>query len=117
MKSVISLKGMEFYAYHGCFAEEKQIGTRFKVDVVMQCDVAEAAQHDDISKTVNYQMVYALVKEEMMIPSDIIEHVAYRILSRIKSEYKQVQQAEVTVYKLNPSIGGKTEWVSATLSE
>ena len=117
MKSAIYIKGMEFYAYHGCFAEEKKIGTRFKVDVVLHCDVAAAAQGDDLTKTINYQMVYTLVKEEMMIPSDIIENVAYRILSRIKTEYTQVLCAEVTVYKLNPSIGGKTEWVAATLSE
>ena len=30
--SMIAIEGMEFYSYHGCFKEEKEIGTHFIVD-------------------------------------------------------------------------------------
>ena len=33
--SQISIEGMEFFAYHGCFAEEQIIGTKFLVDLFL----------------------------------------------------------------------------------
>lgn len=117
MTSRILLSGMEFYAYHGCFDEEKVIGTRFKVDVVLHCDVSEAAKEDDLSKTVNYQKVYADIKEAMSVPANLLEHLCYRIITLIKARYPMVIKTEVTVYKLNPSIGGKAEWVAIGMEE
>jgi dihydroneopterin aldolase len=108
---------MEFYAYHGCFPEEKVIGTHFKVDAVIHCNFMEAAQQDDLEKSINYQKVYALIKEEMAISSHIIEHVCLRIMKRLKTRFPEILQCEITVYKLNPAIGGKTEWVAVTMSD
>jgi 7,8-dihydroneopterin aldolase/epimerase/oxygenase len=117
MKSKIILSGMEFYAYHGCFAEEKIIGTRFKVDVVLHCNMLEAAKNDDLDKTINYQSVYADIKKILKKPANILEHICYTILIDLKEKYPVIEKAEVTVYKLNPSIGGKTEWVAVSLEE
>ena len=115
MKNIIALSGMEFYAYHGCFPEEKVIGTHFKVDAELHCDFMEAAQQDDLEKSINYQKVYALVKEEMSVPSHILEHVCFRIMKRLKKQFPEIFQSKVTVYKLNPALGGKTEWVAVTM--
>ena len=108
---------MEFYAYHGCFAEEKVIGTRFKVDASIHCNFMEAAQDDNLEKSINYQKVYTLIKEEMAVPSHIIEHVCFRIMKRLKAQFPEILHCKITVYKLNPSIGGKTEWVAVTMNE
>ncbi|MDR1112267.1 MAG: dihydroneopterin aldolase [Bacteroidales bacterium] len=117
MKYTISLKGMEFYAYHGCFQEEKIIGTRFKIDTVLVCHAEEAAITDDIRKTINYQQVYAEIKKIINQPANVLESIAYRILTQLKAVFPQIAYAAVTVYKLNPSIGGKTESVSVTVEE
>lgn len=114
MTSDIIISGMEFYARHGCFAEEKIIGTRFKVDLKLTTSVLEAAQNDDLSKTVNYQSVYKEVKVIMSDPVNIIETLAYKILQMISNKFTSVTHAEVTVFKLNPSIGGKVDSVSVT---
>ncbi len=114
MTSDIIISGMEFYARHGCFAEEKIIGTRFRVDLKLTTSVLEAAQKDDLSKTVNYQAVYKEVKLIMSDPVNILETLAYKILQMISNTYTTVVHAEVTVYKLNPSIGGKVDSVSVT---
>lgn len=115
MKSKIILSGMEFYAHHGCFEEEKIVGTRFKVDVVLHCDVTEAAIHDDLTKTVNYQEVHGVVKQVMQKPANILEHLAYKIIQDIRRCFPIVTHCEATVYKLNPSIGGKTDWVAVEI--
>jgi dihydroneopterin aldolase len=114
--SLITLEGMEFFAYHGCSKEEQTIGTRFIVDFSFENDTSLAEKSDGLADTINYQSVYALIRQEMEQPSHLLEHIARRILDRICSEYPQIEYAEVTVSKLNPQLGGKTDRVSITLS-
>lgn len=113
--SLISIEGMEFFAYHGCFKEEQIIGTKFIVDLYITADTSEAEATDDLSKTINYQSVYLLVKKQMQEKSKLLEHVGRRILDALKSEYPAIQDASIKVSKLNPPLGGKMDNVSLTL--
>ena len=112
MNSKIHLSGMEFYAHHGCFKEERQVGTHFKVDLILEYDAAQAAQNDDIAQAVNYQKVYSDIKEIMQHPVNLLETICQKILSILKEKYPQIIDAEVIVYKMNPALGGKVAWVS-----
>jgi 7,8-dihydroneopterin aldolase/epimerase/oxygenase len=114
--STISIEGMEFYAYHGCFAEEQLIGTWFVVDLFLETDTTEAEQTDDLTKTINYLEVYQLVKKEMEINSKLLEHVGRRILNRVTVTYPSISHARIKVRKMNPPLGGKMDFVSLTLS-
>lgn len=113
---LISIENMEFFAYHGCFSEEQIIGTRFIVDLYIEAETAEAEQTDQLSKTINYQEVFLLVKEQMAIKSKLLEHVARRVLNKLREEYPQIEYAEIKVSKMNPPLGGKIGNVSLTLS-
>jgi len=113
--SIISIEGMEFFAYHGCFKEEQVIGTKFRVDVFLKVDTTLAEQTDHLHDTVNYQAVYRFVKEEMQVSSKLLEHVGRRILDRIKTEFPTVVDARLKIRKLNPPLGGKMEFVSVEL--
>jgi len=113
--SLITLENMEFYAYHGCFAEEQIIGTRFLVDLFLETDTSEAEDSDDLSKTVNYQEIYLLVKKEMEHKSRLLENVAHRIIEQIALDYPQVKSIKVKVSKMNPPLGGKIERVSVEM--
>jgi dihydroneopterin aldolase len=110
--SVISIEGMEFFAYHGCFKEEQVIGTKFRIDLFMEVDTSTAEKSDQLKDTVNYQSVFHLVKKEMETPSRLLEHVGRRILDRIKKEFKTVEHARIKIRKLNPPLGGKMDFVS-----
>jgi dihydroneopterin aldolase len=114
MNSKIYLSGLEFYAHHGCFEEERQVGTHFKVDLVLDYDATQAAQTDDISQAVNYQTVYLEVKEIMQQPVNLLETLCQKILLMLKEKFPQVISAEVTVHKMNPALGGKVGAVSVS---
>jgi len=103
---------MEFYAHHGCFVEERHIGTAFKVDLVVEYDATKAAKTDDIHYAVNYQSIYEEVNKIMKTPANLLETISQKILSMIENKFPQVDHAEVTVYKMNPVLGGKTSSVS-----
>lgn len=106
---------MEFYAYHGCFEEEQKIGTWFNVDLSLEVNTSKAEKSDNIEDTVNYQSVYQVVKEQMMIPSHLLENVARRILDAIGKNFPAVSYAWVKVKKMNPPLGGVMESVSVEI--
>ena len=115
--AVISIEGMEFFAYHGCFKEEQVIGTKFRCDLFLQVDTTKAEQTDSLHDTVNYQEVYQVVKAEMEIKSKLLEHVGRRILRRVKQAFPQVSHARLKIRKLNPPLGGKIDFVSVELED
>lgn len=106
---------MEFYAHHGCFEEERKVGTWFQVDLEMMVDTATAERSDNLDETVNYAEVYLTVKREMSISSKLLENVAYRVKMAVMQEYPSVEQVKVKVQKLNPPLGGKMKSVAVEL--
>lgn len=102
----IHLERMAFYAKHGCFEEERVIGTRFEADCKLVYDATAAASQDDISKAIDYQQVYAVIKREMEQPSALLEHVALRVLNALHAQWPALQHAEVRLCKLQPPLGG-----------
>ncbi len=103
--SIISIEGMEFFAYHGCFKEEQLIGTKFIVDLFLSVDTSKAEESDNLIDTVNYQEVFLLVKKEMEITSNLLENVGNRILKRTKEKFPQIKKATLKIRKMNPPSG------------
>ncbi|MBE0638072.1 MAG: dihydroneopterin aldolase [Bacteroidales bacterium] len=113
----IALENMEFFAYHGCFSEEQIIGTRFIVDLWIETDTTEAENLDKLSKTINYQEVFLVVKEQMAVKSKLLEHVGRRILNALRNSFPEIVSAKIKVSKMNPPLGGKIGSVSLTLTD
>ena len=111
----VKVENIRVYAYHGCLQEETQIGSDYRVDVSVNADLSKASVSDALSDTVDYVHINQIVKEEMNIPSKLLEHVVQRILTRIFRELKTVTNASVSVSKINPPIGGDVEMVTVRL--
>jgi dihydroneopterin aldolase len=108
----ILLEDMEFYAYHGCFNEERVAGNRFMVDLTMDTDMALPSKTDHITDALNYQTAYSIVKVEMSKKSHLLENVASRILDALFNKFPQLSQATIKVSKMNPPMGGAMRCVS-----
>ncbi|MEZ4900486.1 MAG: dihydroneopterin aldolase [Spirosomataceae bacterium] len=104
--NTVSLEGIEFFAYHGTSDEEQKIGNKFSIDVVITTDFLEAAKHDRLRDTVNYEVVYQEVANAMKNPSRFLEHIAYKIVEGIRKAYPEVKTVKVSVSKFNPPVGG-----------
>ena len=112
----IDLENMEFYAYHGCFKEERIVGNKFLVNLSIETDLSTAASTDNIKDALNYQTAYKIVKEQMQIKSHLLENIAKRILDALYVEFDTIDSAKVKISKMNPPMGGKMKCVSVTLS-
>lgn len=107
MNGRITLEGLEFHAFHGVYPHERESGNWFEVDISVETDFSNAAKHDELSGTVNYETLYAIVKAEMEKPSKLLETVAEKISEDVLGELPTVVAVELTISKTNPPIGGK----------
>lgn len=114
--AIIAINDMRFYAHHGCFEQERAIGTHFRVDLRFDTDTARAELSDNIADTVSYLDVYQVVKREMLQPSNLLEHVARRICDAVMLQFPEIKDVTAVVYKLNPPLGGNMESVSVEVS-
>ena len=114
---LVSLKGLEFFAYHGYYDEEQKVGNKYSVDVTVRADLKTAAVKDALSQTVNYEALYKIVKDNMQIRSRLLEHIGYEIIQSVFNEFSQVQWVEVSIAKFNPPIGGVCTEARVTLTE
>src|SRR6056300_704678 len=101
---IIKVKNVRVFAYHGCLKEEAKIGSDYSVDLKIEANLQHSAKTDKLSDTVDYVLLNRVLKEEMNIPSHLLETVAKRILNRIFKEDKLVNKATVCISKLNPPI-------------
>lgn len=106
---LIEVNGIHVRAFHGCLEEEARIGGDYIVDVHVSGDLQDAERTDDLSRTVDYGRVTAIVKEQMAQRSRLIEHVAARILARLRAEWRKDLHWRVRVVKLRPPIQGDVE--------
>ena len=114
---VIRLRNIRLYAFHGCLPQETAIGTDYRVDLWVWGDLTQSKKSDNLSDTVDYVRLHAIVAREMAQPSKLLEHVVERILQAIWTEEPQVLRAKVHVEKLSPPIGGDVAGVSITVDE
>jgi dihydroneopterin aldolase len=103
----ILLEGLRFYAYHGVNPEERALGQRFTVDVILMVDLRRAGQSDDLADTVSYSAVYKVVRRIVEgEPRQLIEAVAEKIAVAILTGFPSVEHVTVTVRKPEVSMKG-----------
>ena len=103
----ILLDGMVFYGYHGTLPAERELGQRFVVDVALHCDLHAAGVSDDLTKTVDYSVVYQQVREIVEGPPlGLTEAVAERIATAILARHAAVEAVRVRVAKPHVRLDG-----------
>ena len=103
--SYIYLQDLRFHAYHGVEAQERIVGNDYLMDVRLQYPVDQAMLSDNVLDTVNYADVYRVLEQEMQVPSNLLERVAYRIADRIFRRFAFVKSLDFRLTKLNPPMG------------
>jgi len=114
---IIRVNNIVIYTNHGCLEEEAKIGSEYRVDLEIKADLNKSAVTDELKDTVDYVHLNKIAKEEMNVRSKLLEQVAKRIIDRIFSEIEMVEEAEVSISKINPPIGGNVGEVTIVLQE
>ncbi len=119
----ITLEGMYFYAYHGYYEEERQIGNHYYVDVMIDTPSVPADKEINLQNTVDYSTVYDLVRDQMQVSCHLLEQVAQRIINSFEQEFEAAIEQEaitglkVKVIKCHPPVEGYVEKATVTLEK
>ena len=107
---------MLFYAHHGVATQERTVGNRFEVTLTVHCHMQQAIESDRLNGTINYAELYDIVNAEMSIPSNLLEHVAGRIIRAITQRYgSRISGGTITIAKLCPPFKCQLESVAVTI--
>ncbi len=112
MTSKIIFEDLKIYAYHGVLPEETITGTYYLLNVEIHANIWKATETDDLADTLNYAEINDLIHQEMQIPSQLLEHVAGRIMKSIKKKFSQVEFISIKITKTNPPMKGEMKGVS-----
>lgn len=94
----ITLKGLEFIAYHGVLESEKDLGQIFSVDCTLAFDTSLC--DDQLDKTVNYgEVALEIVQYSTATRFDLIETLANELARHLLVKYPMVQAVTLTVHK------------------
>jgi len=109
--AIIKIEGIKVFAYHGDLPEEAKLGGQFIVNVLVTADTEKSEQTDDLKDTVDYVTIIDVVKKQMSIRSNMIEHVAKRIVNEILLLNK-VKQVKIELEKIQPAINASFDKIS-----
>lgn len=117
MEYTITLAGMEFRAFHGCYDLEQRVGNRFEVNLTVTAELGTVAEHDAVEEAVNYLTLYETVREVMARTQRTVERVTMNVIDAVYERFPQVRHVRCTVEKIAPPLGGKVRKVGVTLEK
>ena len=99
--AVIRLDGLSLFGHHGANAAERAAGTRLDVDVELELDTGEAENSDRIRDTVDYDRIFALVRDRVENDSfHLLEALAGDIAHACLTTFR-AERVRVRIAKLN----------------
>lgn len=101
----IYLNNLHFRAFHGVETQEHAVGNNYTLNVKIQYPLDNAMLSDNVLDTLNYAEVYRLLEQEMHVPSNLLERVAYRMADRIFRRFAFIESLDIRLSKLNPPMG------------
>lgn len=90
------------HAYHGVLPQERTVGNDYLINIKVGYPWIRATQTDDVTDTLSYATLAELVKREMLVPSNLVEHVAGRIVEAVKAEFPAATYVRLRLTKIAP---------------
>ena len=81
------------------------MGGDFLLNLRVEYPLDAAMESDEVGDTLNYATLFELAKREMDVPSQLLEHVADRIVKAIMAAFPSVTSVELELTKQNPPMG------------
>ena len=101
----IFITGLALHGYHGVMPHEAKVGQSFKLDIVLDIDLKEAARSDRLKHTVSYDQVAAAATEAFSKKRyKLIEAAAGAAIDAILERFPRVSRVRITVHKPNAPI-------------
>ncbi len=98
----IYIQNLRLHAFHGVLPQERVVGNDYVVNVTVDYPLDAASESDDVADTLNYAGLAAVIKEEMAVQSNLVEHVAGRIAKAVLKRFEAAEAVEIDLRKIAP---------------
>lgn len=114
-QTYIRIERLRVRAFHGVLPQERQVGGDFLVTLRIGYPWQQAMETDDVADTLDYAAVYELVRREMAVPSQLLEHVAGRMSKALLRDFPQITSVDLWLTKVVPPMGADCEGAGVEL--
>ena len=104
-KQTVALKDVKCFALHGYYTEEQILGNHFIID--LETEFTPQGFDDEITQTVNYEDLNAVIRKEMKNTQKLWETVLNNIILKVIELYPFLDTVNVSMKKLNPPMPGQ----------
>src|SRR5256884_9595930 len=100
MNDTVFVAGLALHAYHGVMQHEAKVGQTFKLDLVLDIDLATASRSDKLAHTVGYDQVVEVASRAFCARRHrLVEAAAGAVAEALLDRFPQVLRGRVTVHK------------------
>ncbi|MEA2907171.1 MAG: 7,8-dihydroneopterin aldolase/epimerase/oxygenase [Alphaproteobacteria bacterium] len=116
MSDSVFVTGLALHAYHGVMQHEAKVGQTFRLDLMLDIDLAQASRSDKLAHTVGYDQVVDVASRVFCGRRyKLIEAAAGAVAGAILERFEQVSSVRVTVHKPHAPIAATFADVGVTL--
>ncbi|HTP94111.1 MAG TPA: dihydroneopterin aldolase [Xanthobacteraceae bacterium] len=117
MSDAIFVNGLVLHAYHGVMQHEAKVGQTFRLDLVLDIDLAEASRTDKLKHTVSYDAVVKTASDAFQARRyRLVEAAAGAVADAVLDLYLQVTGIRVTVHKPHAPIAATFDDVGVVIA-
>lgn len=112
----IHIRGLHVHAGHGVYAEEREEGRAFTVDLDAFVATRAAGESDALDHTVDYRALTRCALRVLEGPGrNLIETLAESIADEVLHEISAIERVRVSVWKRALGVPGDPERVGVTI--
>jgi dihydroneopterin aldolase len=116
MSDQVFINGLALHAYHGVMQHEAKVGQTFKLDLLLDIELAEASRSDMLKHTVSYDKVVMTASEAFCARRyRLVEAAAGAVADAVLADYPQVHRIRVTVHKPHAPIAATFDDVGVVI--
>ena len=117
MTDAVFVSGLSLHAYHGVMQHEAKVGQTFKLDLVLDIDLAAASRSDKLADTVGYDQVVEIASRAFCSKRyRLVEAAAGAVADAILEGFPRVTAVRVTVHKPHAPIAATFADVGVTIA-
>jgi dihydroneopterin aldolase len=117
MTDAIFVSGLSLHAYHGVMQHEAKVGQTFKLDLVLDIDLAAASHSDKLADTVGYDQVVEVASRAFCSKRyRLVEAAAGAVADAILARFAEVTTVRVTVHKPHAPIAATFADIGVTIA-
>lgn len=116
MTGTVEINGLRLFARHGVYERERIDGNTFELTVRLVYPMSRAMVNDDLAGTLDYAEAVELIRQVMLTPSSLLEHVAWRIREALISRWPLIKGGYIRIAKLTPPIPARLQDVAISIN-